>query len=218
MQPEASVRTIAETTRINRGSVFESIKSLLAAGLVAQTLRGKRVVYRAKDPEVLYEIINEKHQELARAQASVEAYAANFQGQASNPELFHFASFYRDDEGLAAILRDVLKTCRKTGVSHYRIISSPRVSAYLYNNFPHFTQERIRLGLSISVLRQGAALRPGGGLSSSRYLPNTTADSGCYTLIYGHKVAIITIGDFNQTSGLIVDDPAFASIQEQLFD
>ena len=65
--PEVSVRKIAEETAINRGSVFESLKSLVAVGLVTRIQYGARTMYRAKDPEVLHEIITEKRQELARA-------------------------------------------------------------------------------------------------------------------------------------------------------
>ena len=216
--PEASVRKIAEETRINRGSVFESLKDLLAAGLVTQVLYGKRLMYRAKDPEVLREILEEKRQELTRAKGSVGAYIQSFAGQASDPSLFHFTSLYKGDEGLAAILRDVLKTCRMAGAKEYRSISSPRVSRYLYNNFPHFSRERVRQGIFVRVLRQGARVSEEMGSAESKYLGPTPYDTGCYTLIYGNKVAIITINEYNDTSGVIIDSQHFADIQRQMFD
>ncbi len=216
--PEASVRKIADETRLNRGSVFESLKDLLAAGLVAQVLYGKRLMYRAKDPEVLREILDEKRQELTRAKSSVGAYIQSFAGQASDPSLFHFTSLYKGDEGLAAILRDVLKTCRMAGAKEYRSISSPRVSRYLYNNFPHFSRERVRQGIFVRVLRQGARVSEEMGSAESKYLGPTPYDTGCYTLIYGNKVAIITINEYNDTSGVIIDSQHFADIQRQMFD
>jgi sugar-specific transcriptional regulator TrmB len=216
--PEASVRKIAETTAVNRGSVFESLKSLLAAGLIARVQYGQRTAYRAKDPEVLHEIIAERQRVLADADASLGSYIASFAGAANSPELFHFASLYKGDEGLAAILRDVLKTCRRGQLTGYRAISSPRVSHYLYNNFPHFTHERVRLGLSVRVVRQGQQITEQADCAESRYLGAVPRDSGCYTLIYGTKVAIITINDYNQTSGVIIDNEHFADVQCQLFD
>lgn len=216
--PEASVRKIAEKTGINRGSVFESIKSLRSAGLVAQVIYGKRPVYRAKDPEVIREIIDEKRRELRSAKDNLDDYIARFQGQASNPELFHFASFYSGDEGLATILRDVLKTCRMSKISDYLAISSPKVSRYLYNNFPHFSRERVKQGLSVRVLRQGERISEPADYAESRFLSRAPYDTGCYTLIYGAKVAIITIDQYNETSGVIIDNQYFADIQRQLFD
>ncbi len=216
--PEASVRKIAEETRINRGSVFESLKDLVAAGMVTQVVYGKRPVYRAKDPQVIYEIISEKRGELLQARAGLEAYVASFSGRANDPGFFHFTSAYQGDEGLAAILRDVLKTCRVSGIQEYRAISSPRVSRYLYNNFAHFSRERVRQQLAVKVLRQGERLTAPADYSASRYLGHAPYDTGCYTLIYGQKVSVITINQFNETSGVIIDSPYFADIQRQLFD
>lgn len=216
--PEASVRKIADETSINRGSVFESLKDLLKVGLVTRALFGKRLVYRAKDPEVLREIIEEKRQELRRAKYSVDSYIASLDDQVSNPELFHFTSLYKGDEGVAAILRDVLKTCRVDGISEYRSISSPKVSRYMYNNFPHFSRERVKQGLFVKVLRQGVRVTEEIGGAESRYLGQTPYDTGCYTLIYGHKVAIITLSQTNETSGVIIDNQHFSSVQQQMFD
>lgn len=217
-RPEASVRKIAEVTGINRGSVFESLKDLLKAGLVTQVLYGKRVMYRAKDPEVLWEIIEEKRRELGTAKGELGAYIASFDGRANNPDTFHFTSSYRGDEGLAAILRDVLKTCRTDNITEYHVISSPRVSRYLYNNFPHFSHERVCQRLAVKVLRQGERVSEPADYAVSRHLGRAPYDTGCYTLIYGQKVSIITINAHNETSGVIIDNPYFADVQRQLFD
>ena len=51
-------------------------------------MRGKRVKYRAKDPEIIHEILAEKRQELRRASKTVDEYVASFAGQANNPSQF----------------------------------------------------------------------------------------------------------------------------------
>lgn len=216
--PQVSVRKIAEITKINRGSVFESIKDLVDAGLAAQTMRGKRVMYRAKDPELLHELLAEKQHELRRARGLVDEYIASFSGQANDPAVFHFATFYEGDEGLASILRDVLKTCRRTNTQKYRVISSPRVSEYLYNNFQHFTTERIRQELEVLVLRQGTIIGNAAELSRAKLFNPSTIDTGCYTIIYSIKTAVITIDALNNTRGIIIDNADYAAIQANLFD
>lgn len=216
--PEASVRRIAESTGINRGSVFESLKDLLSAGLVTQVMYGKRVIYRAKDPEVMHEIINEKQVVLRNAKSSLALYIASLSSAAGATEQFHFTSAYKGDEGLAMILRDVLKTCRLEKIGEYLAISSPKVSRYLYNNFPHFSRERVRQGLAVRVLRQGERVTEQADYATSRFLGASPYDTGCYTLIYGSKVAVVTISEYNDTSGVIIDNQYFADIQRQLFD
>lgn len=216
--PESSIRTLADATGINRGSVFESIKSLMRAGLVTHIVAGKRLKYRAKDPNVLHEIITEQEHRFADARPEVDRYIASLLPAATDTERFHFTSFYEGDEGLAAILRDVLKTCRLEGVDMYRVLSSPRVSRYLYNNFPYFTRERIRQGLFVRVLRQMRTDTKEADLAESRYLSEDATDTGCYTIIYGSKVAVILLDDVNRTSGIIIDSAGFSQLQRTLFN
>ncbi len=217
-RPQSSLRSIAEVTGINRGTVFESVKELVRAGLVTRISIGKRQRYRAKDPEILHEIIAEKRRQLLQTDQEIESYIDSLHGAGSDPSQFHFASFYEGDEGTATILRDILKTCRLDNLSGYRAISSPRVSQYLYANFPLFTRERVALQLGVKVLRQGKSLGEEADFAVSRFFSTEHVDTGCYTLVYGSKVAIITISDTNQTSGIIIDNADFAHGQQKLFD
>lgn len=217
-QPDSSIRAIAEATGINRGSVFESIKDLQMAGLVAYVQQGERKRYFAEDPETLHELLTERRRTLRAAHRDVESYVAQFAELPSETRQNRLASFYEDDEGLAAILRDVLKTCRAEKANSYLAISSPKVSAYLYNNFPHFTRERIRQQLIVRVLRQGKPLRDLAEYAETRYIDRLPHDTGCYTLIYASKVAVITVGEHNSASGVIIDNRHFAETQRQLFE
>ena len=151
--PNSSLRAIAETTNINRGSVYESIKSLRAAGLVNSVTQGKQLHYRAEDPAVLAEILHEKQQALQVANQQLDQYIVRLRTANKIAETRHMAAFYEGDEGLANILRDILSTCRLQKINLYRVISSPRVSRYLYNNFPNFSRERAKRNLRVRVLR-----------------------------------------------------------------
>ena len=128
------------------------------------------------------------------------------------------ATFYEGDEGLANILRDILSTCRLRKVSLYRVISSPRVSRYLYNNFPNFSRERAKRNLRVRVLRYAKPLRITTGLADSRYLAGPKLDDGCYTILYASKMAIITLDKYNSMHGVIIDNASLASVQTRLFD
>lgn len=217
-ETRVSIRNIAERTGINRGSVYESLKALIAAGLVTYVEQGKAVRYTAENPEKLHEIINERRRLLREAHKEVDTYIQQLPFDQNEPSMFRFASFYDGDEGLANMLRDVLSTCRVQNLTEYRVISSPRVSEYLYNNFKHYTNERIKQGLSVKVLRQGKAVRAEADLAEWKMLPNESADTGCYTIIYGSKLAIASIDTYNHTSGIIIDNVGVAQTQAKIFD
>jgi sugar-specific transcriptional regulator TrmB len=214
----ASIRTIAEATGVNRGSVYESLKALMSTGLVTHVNEGKMLRYVAESPEKLHEIINEKRRVLLETHSEVDVYIQQLDIDRGEPSGSQFATFYEGDEGMASILRDVLSTTRTQEIKEYVVISSPRVSEYLYNNFRHFTRERIKHGLKVRVLRQGSTAREEAELSSWKLVPGHSRDSGCYTIIYGSKVAIISIDSYNRTSGIIIDNEGVATTQKNLFE
>ena len=216
--PNSSLRAIAETTNINRGSVYESIKSLRAAGLVNSVTKGKQLRYRAEDPAILAEILREKQQALQVAGQQLDQYIVRLRTANKITETRHMAAFYEGDEGLANILRDILSTCRLQKINLYRVISSPRVSRYLYNNFPNFSRERAKRNLRVRVLRYAKPLRITTGLADSRYLAGPKLDDGCYTILYVSKMAIITLDKYNSMHGVIIDNASLVSVQTRLFD
>ena len=213
-----SIRSIAERTGINRGSVFESIKSLQAMGLVTYIQVGERKKYSAEDPEKLHELINEKRRMLRTAHDAVDIYSAKLAVKTkSEGDETRFAAFYEGEEGVANILRDVLTTCRLQQIDTYRVISSPRVSEYMYYNYPHFTRERVKQGLYVRILRQGKPLRGEAEVSERRYFDDQT-DSGTYTLIYGTKLAIISIDQTNYLSAVVIDNYGVSQAHSVVFD
>lgn len=215
--PVSSIRSLAEYTNINRGSVYESIKALRAQGLVSYVEVGKQVRYSAEDPELLHELIRERRSALKELHSSVDTYISHLALERHNPDSFHFASFYEGDEGLATILRNVLSTCKKQGAHEYLALASPKVSEYLYTNFPHFTRERVRNGIRVRVVRQGRSAGDMAELAESRSFEGQV-DSRCYTLIYCNKVAFITLNLYNRTHGVIIENEGVAYTQAALFE
>jgi sugar-specific transcriptional regulator TrmB len=130
--PRSSLRKIAADTGINRGSVYESMKKLAEQGLVGSIEVGKQRRYTASNPEVIIELLKERQQQAADAQNAAETYILNLPKPMPDQETTSFATFYEDHEGVAAILRDVLATCREQETPAYRVISTKRVRQYLY--------------------------------------------------------------------------------------
>lgn len=220
LSPKSSVRSIAGETGINRGSVFESIKSLTKVGLVSFTWTGKRRHYYAQSPDTLHEVVVSRRRELKSAHANIDAYietlSANSQG---DQPLAHFAAFYEDFDGVASILRDVLGTLSESGLSEYYSISSPRVSEVLYTSYPGYTRERVKRGISVKVIDlRSQLIPPKDALAERRAMASTEVDNGVYTLIYGSKVAIIRVDNSRSINGIVINDGAVAKLHGLLFE
>lgn len=220
--PQSSLRKIATDTNINRGSVYESIKKLAEQGLVGSIEVGKQRRYTATDPNAILEIIREKRDALNAAEKKATVYIESLdQGSDSNATTSSFATFYEDHEGVAAVLRDVLATCRDGhNGGAYRVISTKQVSAYMYHNFRNFTQRRIADGISVRVIgvenETSSNVDP---LSERRIMALTRGKAtNCYTLIYGNKTAFITLNDQNILSTIVIDNAGVTHLQKEIFD
>ncbi len=216
--PGSSLRSIASVTGINRGSVYESMKQLADAGLVGSIEVGKQRRYTANDPRTIVELLRERQTQAQLAEQAAYAYIDTLPRPSDEAQSVAFATYYEDIEGVAGILRDVISTCREQGVESYRVITTKRVREHMYVNFKNFTQRRIAAGIAVQALAVGS----GGNkdeLSERRWLESTRGDTpNCYTIIYAHKTAFITMSDTNILSGIVIDNPGVAQLQKELFD
>lgn len=217
--PSSSLRSIAASTGINRGSVYESVKALAERGLVSSIEVGKQRRYIASDPGLIIEILKERQNQAKAAEQVAEQYIQSLQKpMAATEEPAPFVRYYEDNEGIAAILRDVIATCSTLDRRSYRAISTKQVRDYMYQNFPNFTQRRIAEKIDVRVIAVGA-----GGEQDKRaerkWLPPERGDGpNCYTIIYGGKAAFITMDEHNVLSGTVIDNAGVADLQKELFD
>jgi len=213
----ASIRKVAERSGINRGTTYEAIKGLVAQGLVSARRNGKREQYMAESPERILDIIRDRRKELLQMQRDSERLVPALLAQKASPQGGPLVKYYEDDEGVAAILRDVLQTCGRLGTS-YCVYSSQPVRHYLYRKLPEFTERRIREGIHVRVIAVGRGGDPA-ALSERKWLPESTdTGSSSYTIIYGYKVAVISISSGDVPYGVVIEDGGNASMQQLLFD
>lgn len=134
------------------------------------------------------------------------------------PEGEPLVRYYQDDEGVATILRDVLQTCGQLDRPFYHAYSSQALRKFLYRKFPKFTERRIQEGIAVKVIAigQGGVLDE---LSERRWLQEPPeGDVSSYTLIYGNKVAVISISSNLTPYGVVIEDAGSASMQRLLFE
>jgi HTH-type transcriptional regulator, sugar sensing transcriptional regulator len=214
---KASLRTLAQETGLNRGTVYEIIKKLLDLGMVTFTQIGERRRYTAAEPEILTTLIQEGRDRLQSLEASSKDYSAQLRDTQQVNGKGYPARFFEGDEGVAAILRDVLQTVKTLEPKSYDVISSQRVSSFIYNNFRGYSRRRVKLGLFVRVLSDAAAVDPP-VLAERRQLTAGKTSLDSYTLIYGNKLALISLSETNVLSGIIVTDAGIAGTQREIFE
>lgn len=213
-----SVRKVAEKSGINRGTTYEAIKRLVAAGLATARKKGEREYFSAESPEKIYDLIRDKRKDLWQVQQQAQKVIPEVLARKARPKGRPLVKYYEDDEGVVAILRDVLQTCAQLDMPEYYVYSSRPIRQYIYRKFPQFTDRRIKEGITVRVIAVGE----GGEVaerSERKWLPEPSgAGISSYTLIYGDKVAQISISNDFTPYGVVVEDAGTAAMQRLLFE
>ena len=214
----ASIRKIAERININRGTTYEALKALVLKGLVRVHTVGSRVHYNAESPEKIYDIMRDKRKELWHAQQSAQKLVPALLAKKAHPKGKPLVRYFEDDEGIVAVLRDVLQTCRGTKKPEYYVYSSLLLRQYIYRKFPDFTERRIEEGISVKVI----AIGEGGSqaaASERKWLPEPPGgEASSYVIIYGDKFAQISISQNQTPYAVVIEDSGTAAMQRLLFE
>lgn len=213
-----SIRKIAAVTGINRGTTYEILKRLVTLGLVSVRQQGKREQYTAESPEKIYDLIRERRRDLLEASTTAKNIIPDLLARTARSQGRPLVRYYEDDEGVATILKDVLQTCRMMNEPAYYAYSSSPIRKFLYRKYPQFTERRIAEGIDVKVIAvgDGGDEAPKSERKWLRDVPANKASS--YTLIYGAKVATISIADDFTPYGVVIEDAGAATMQRLLFE
>lgn len=213
---KVSLRAIAQSTGMNRGTVYEIIKKLTTLGLVTFTQSGERRHYSASKPEVFLSLIRERRDQLQQLESAAGEYVKSL--EAREPlGTGYFASFYEGEEGVAAILRDVLQTAGNLEPKEYCVFSSQRASEIIYNRFKSFSRQRIKQGIFVRVISDRPAYDKV-VLAERRQLPAGRQFLNGYTLVYGDKTALVSVSETNVLSAVVITDNGVANMQRLVFE
>ena len=212
----SSVRKLAKDTGLNRGTVYEVLKSLQERSLAGMYQKHKKQFFVAEDPEKLLDVVERREQSIAGlkrglAEALPELRSLYVHG-AAKPTV----KYYEGAKGISIILDDLLKTASETPERLYRAYSSLALREHLYKEYPHFTKERVNRRINVRVIAVGA-----GGedqpFAERRWLP-AKAGSPTYKIIYGSKVAFFSLAKDEMPLGVLIEDASVAETERMLFD
>lgn len=213
-----SIRRLSALTGINRGKTYEILKRLVALGLVTFKRSGEQRRFAAETPLRIYDLIEEKKQELAHVEEQAEEIVPALLALGKRLDGKPVVRFYEDDEGVVAILRDVLATVGKLPKKEYYAYSSRPLRHYLYRKFPNFTRRRINEQIFVRVIALGEGGDPAELSLRKSIIEPSNPELSSYILIYGTKVATISVSTDAVPFGVVIDEPGVAATQKLLFE
>ncbi|MEK9152233.1 MAG: TrmB family transcriptional regulator, partial [Patescibacteria group bacterium] len=207
---------LAKDTDLNRGSVYDALKNLQSAGLAGFFQKHKKQVFAAEDPEKLLEVVERRERHAASLKRDVSEVLPELRSLFVHGGAKPVVKYYEGPKGVNIILQDVLRTMSENPDKTYRAYSSSLLRDYLYKEFPHFTRERIARGLKVKVIAVG----PGGedqSLAERRWLSDLRG-SPTYSIIYGHKVAFVSLDKNGSPIGVLIEDERIAETERMIFE
>ena len=210
------VRYIAKAAAVNRGTAYDILKSLIKLGLISYYHQDKHQYFIAEDPSKLIDALEQKKEQLEKVKDEVAEIIPELKSLYDNAGEKPVAKFYDGDAGIKTILQDVIATCQKIAEKEYRVYSSSAVKKYLYEVYPNYSKDRVKAQIKVKVISIG----PGGetvGLDERKWLSKSET-SPTYTLIYGGKVAMISVDSASKPIGVVVEDKNIFQTQKMIFD
>ena len=212
----ASVRKIGETSGINRTTTYDILKKLIDEGLVSFVDKEKHKYFTAESPEHLLLAINNKKNKLNQVKDKIEKALPELKSIYQKSETKPRAKYFEGESGLKTTLQDVLNNVSNLSKEKvYYVYSSSAIREKLHKCFPDYNKERLKLGIKVKSISIGS----GGelhGLDDRKWLSKNEG-APTYTMIYAHKVALISLDENNNPICVVIEDRNTYKTQVMIF-
>ena len=214
----APLRAVAENIELNRGTTYDTLKSLMKKGLVSFYDKDKKQHFVAEDPENLLAILREKRRDIVRAKKELTRILPDLQARFESGDEKPSVKLYENRGGAKAILEDILRVMSNEKNKEYYVYSSftRDMREHLYKDFESFSERRIAAGIKVKTIGPdaGGKMR---GLDERRSLPKLE-QAPAYIIIYGSKVATLSFSKENYLMTVLIEDSGLAATQKLIFE
>ena len=210
------VRLISSRSGVNRGTTYDILKDLVKQGLVSYYKHGeKKQYFVAEPPQKLLDAIENKRRSLETLKLHINKALPELESLYEKSGARPVVKYYEGQSGIRVILQDVIETMSRPKEKLYYVYSSADIREHLYKAYKNFNKDRLENNISVKVI----AIGHGGelaGLDERKWLSEDES-SPTYILIYGGKLAMITIDATRKPVGVIVEDKGLYQTQEMIF-
>lgn len=212
------VRSVALKSKVNRGTTYDILKSLIDQGLVTYYNQETKQYFVAESPEKLIVALEEKQKQLEDVKQDIQTALPElqllFEHEGGRPTV----KLYEGAKGIKKILEDVLNSTASSKDKVYYVYSSSSLRKNVYDAMPEFSKKRITKKIQVKTI----ALDDGGqlvGLDERKWLPSGKKNlKSTYEIIYNGKVAHISLASSNNPIGVVIENDAVYETQKLVFE
>lgn len=212
----ASVRQIADAAKVNRGTTYDILKSLMKDGLAGYLNKKTKNFFTAEDPSQLRQLVLKRQLKLKEVEHELDEYLPQLQSVHNRGGEKPIVRYFENKKGIRDLLSDVLSTMEQQVERVYFVYSSSALRKYYREAYPDYTKKRIAKKIRV----QAIAFGPGGetsGLDERKWLSKKEG-SPTYTLIYVNHIAHIALDSSGQMVGVIIENKAMYQAHKVIFE
>lgn len=212
----SSVRKLAESSGLNRGTIYEVLKDLQDKQVVRYYKEDTKQLFVAEDPDKLRDVLFRQENELKKLGNGLDKLLPELHALHNPGGQRPVAKYFNNDE-IRMILEDVLATCENSTDSEYLVYSTEGLREELYNDFPTFSDVRIAKGIKVRVIAigQGGELR---GLDERKWLEHSDSIQPTYIIIYPGKTAYVSLDAKKELVGVVIENNGIYQTQKMIFN
>lgn len=216
----SSVREISAKSKVNRGTSYDILKSLIEIGIVSYYNKESKQYFIAEQPEKLLSAIDRKKEDLDEVRGNIESslplIKTLFQKQGGRPTV----KLYEGAKGIKLILEDVLEEIGKSKNKEYYLYSSATVKERknVYEGMPDFSKKRVAKKIKVKIISLGEGGQLA-GLDERKAMPTAGKEiNSTHEIIYAGKVAHISLDNNENPVGVVIQNDAIYQTQKLVFE
>jgi sugar-specific transcriptional regulator TrmB len=216
----SSVREISAKSKVNRGTTYDILKSLIAMGVVSYYNKESKQYFMAEEPEKLLSAIDQKKEDLQEVRESISEnlplLKTLFEKQGGKPVV----KFYEGSKGVRQIFEDVLDEVSARSDKTYYLYSSATAEhrKNVYGSMPDFSKRRVAKKISVKIISLGEGGQLA-GLDERKQMPAGNKDlKATHEIIYAGKVVHISIDSNGEPVGVVIQNEEIYNMQKMTFE
>ncbi|MBI4599074.1 hypothetical protein HY734_02665 [Candidatus Uhrbacteria bacterium] len=212
----APLRRLAEEAGLNRGTAYDALKRLMAAGLASYVDARTHRYFAAQDPTALRGLATRREVALREARTDLDGLLPSIEALRGQSGHRPAVRYYEGDSGVRDLLEDVLATAERSHEKSYRVYSSAGIRDLIAGAWPGFTKERIRRGVRVRAVAVGTGGTTA-GLDQRKWLTDAV-QAPTYIFVYPGKTAYVAVDASKKLFGAVIEDAAVSATQALIFD
>lgn len=212
------VQEIAEQSKVNRGTAYNIIESLMKKGLMSSFEQGKKTYFTAESPDRLSSLIKIQEEELKLKEREFSKFLPELRSMYGSADNKPKVKYYEGIKGLDAIKEEYLKSKSKSILSFSKLDSVLKVfPRHLDNYTPKRIKAKIKARMIYTSDDNNFRLKSDKNLlRETQFIPIDMFPFKSDISVFDNKISFLSME--GKEGGILIEDKMIADSMAAIFE